>query len=362
MQIFHCAHCQQVLFFENTQCVRCGHTLAYLPDLDVLGSLEPAGDGEWRSPLPHAAGRVYRLCQNYTQANVCNWAVPVTDPRPLCWACRFTRVLPDLRQPGHPAAWYRLEVAKRRLLYSLRQLQLPLATKDDDPARGLAFAFLADPDGPGEVPVLTGHCHGVITINVAETDDVEREQRRRQFHEPYRTLLGHFRHESGHYYWERLLQDRPRLDAFRALFGDERLDYQEALTRHYHDGAPADWPARFLSAYASAHPWEDWAETWAHYLHMTDAVDTAVACGLALHPRHPEEPSFALPAQRGRLGAFAERLTQWFALTSVLNNLNRSLGLPDGYPFLLSTLAIEKLRFLHETIAAVEGARHAQGQ
>ena len=356
MNVFHCAHCQQQLFFENVRCVRCGHPLAYLPDLKVVGSLEPAGGDLWHSPLPQAAGRVYRLCANYHRENVCNWAVPTTDPQPLCWSCRFTRVIPDLRQPGHKAAWYRLEVAKRRLLYSLLHLGLPLTPKSDDPAHGLAYEFLADSDVPGATPVLTGHHNGVITINVAEADDVEREQRRHQLHEPYRTLLGHFRHESGHYYWDRLLQHSPRLAAFRLVFGDERADYSEALTWHYQRGAPTDWPQRFISAYASAHPWEDWAETWAHYLHMTDALETALACGLSLQPLRPDEPSLQPTARGDRLGAFDHMLTAWFSLTYVLNNLNRSLGWPDSYPFILSTPAIDKLRFIHETIAAASHA------
>jgi hypothetical protein len=224
--------------------------------------------------------------------------------------------------------------------------------KADDPAEGFAFAFLADPGEPGAAPVLTGHANGVITIHVAEAADVEREQRRQQLHEPSRTLLGDVRHESGHYYWERLLREHPRLEAFRVLFGDERVDYGQALTQHYHHGAPADWPERCVSAYASAHPWEDWAETWAHYLHMTDALETAVACGLALQPLRPDEPAVPPLAQGGHLGAFAERLPHWFALTYVLNNLNRSLGVPDAYPFILAPPVLDKLRFVHDTIAA----------
>jgi hypothetical protein len=167
-----------------------------------------------------------------------NWAVPAANPEPLCRSCRFTRVIPDLTQPGHRDAWYRLEVAKRRLLYSLLRLGLPLANKVEDPVHGLAYEFRSDPDVLGTAPVLTGHCNGVITINVAEADDAEREKRRRQMHEPYRTLLGHFSHESGHYYWDWLPQASDRLDAFRDLFGDEREDYSEALTRHYQQGGP----------------------------------------------------------------------------------------------------------------------------
>jgi hypothetical protein len=350
MHIFHCDYCQQLIFFENVQCVHCGHLLAYLPDLEVVGSLEPVSEDLWRSPLPQAAGLLYRLCENYSRENVCNWAVPAADPEPLCRSCRFTRVIPDLTQPGHRDAWYSLEVAKRRLLYSLLRLGLPLANKVEDPVHGLAYEFRSDPEVQGTTPVLTGHCNGVITINVAETDDAEREKRRRQMHEPYRTLLGHFRHESGHYYWDRLLQSSDRLDAFRDLFGDEREEYSEALTRYYQQSAPPDWSQRFVSAYASAHPWEDWAETWAHYLHMTDTLETAAACGLALQPLRPDEPALQSAAQGGSLSSFERLIDDWFPLTYVLNNLNRSLGLPDGYPFVLSPAVIAKVRFVHETV------------
>ena len=353
MQVFHCDHCQQLIFFENTQCVNCHHPLAYLPDLGVVGSLDPAGEHLWRSPLPQTQGRHYRLCENYTQENVCNWALPAADPAPLCQACRLTRVIPDLSQPGNKEAWYKLEVAKRRLLYSLLQLGCPVTNKTDDPEHGLAYEFLTAPETPGAAPVLTGHAHGVITVNVAEADDAERERRRRQLHEPYRTLLGHFRHEVGHYYWDRLVQDRLRLAPFRAVFGDERADYRQALQAYYHQGPPADWQQRCVSAYASAHPWEDWAETWAHYLHMTDTLETAAACGLSLRPRRADEPALqAASVPSGGSGSFDQLIDNWFPLTYVLNNLNRGLGLPDGYPFVLSTPAIDKLRFVHETIRA----------
>src|SRR5689334_7822508 len=265
MKVFRCDHCRQLVFFENVRCVHCGHALAFLPDLGVLGSLEPAGNDLWRTPIPRATGRAYRLCANYTGSNVCNWALPADDPDPLCPSCRLTRVIPDLGKPGRHEAWYKLEVAKRRLVYTLLALRLPVADKVADPERGLAFEFLAEPDDPAAARVLTGHANGVITVNVAEADDAERERRRVQMHEPYRTLLGHFRHESGHYYWDRLVNDSDRLDGFRALFGDERADYAEALRRHHAQGPPAGWPDRFVTAYASAHPWEDWAESWAHY-------------------------------------------------------------------------------------------------
>lgn len=353
MKIFHCDHCQNLVFFENIRCVNCGNTLAFLPDLAEMASLEPVGDGRWRSPEPTAKGRIYRLCQNYSKENVCNWVVPAEDPHALCSSCRLTQVIPNLGKPGHPEAWYRLEVAKRRLVYTLLGLKLPIVNKADDPDQGLSFEFLADQDQPDNKKVLTGHDNGVITINVAEADDAEREKRRLQLHEPYRTLLGHFRHEVGHYYWDRLIRDSNRLYEFRNRFGDEREDYAAALQRYYQQGPPPHWQDRYVTAYCSSHPWEDWAETWAHYLHMVDTLETAAACGLSLRPRRPDEPVLRPdPSLQNGISASVDRMVEnWFPLTYVLNNLNRGLGLPDGYPFVLAPTAIDKLRFVHETIS-----------
>jgi hypothetical protein len=352
MKIFHCGHCQQLIFFENSRCVSCNHPLAYLPDLGVVASLDPAGGNMWRcAAMSGAEARMYRLCGNYDRENVCNWAVPAADSDPLCKSCRLTRVIPDLSHPGHKEAWYRLEVAKRRLVYSLLGLGLPLRNKVDDPAHGLAFEFLADSPVSGTAPVLTGHKAGVITISVAEADEAQREERRLQLHEPYRTLLGHFRHEIGHHYWEQLIQHGSRIHAFRQLFGDERYDYNQALQRYYQSGAPADWQRRFVSAYASSHPWEDWAETWAQYLLMADTLETATACGISLRPHRPDEPSLRPDAYDTSLQPFERMMDGWFPLTYALTNLNRSLGLADSYPFVLSTTAIDKLRFVHETLS-----------
>lgn len=351
MKVFDCDHCGQLVFFENVFCLSCGHALAYLPDLGVIGSLEPLGDGLWRSPLPEAAGHSYRLCSNYSQLNVCNWAVPSSDPNPLCRSCRLTRVIPDLSRPGNKEALYKLEVAKRRLVYTLLALNLPLVCREEDDRAGLAFEFLADPDDPDEPRVLTGHAEGLITVNIAEADDAERERRRLLLHEPYRTLLGHFRHESGHFYWDRLIRDTQWIDHFRSMFGDERADYGQALQLHYTNGPPGNWQERFISAYAAAHPWEDWAETWAHYLHMTDTLEIAAACGVQLQPRHPSAPSLSgVPDPVRDPRSFDTLMTSWLPLTYMLNNLNRGLGQPDAYPFVLSQAVTEKLRFVHRTI------------
>lgn len=357
MKIFHCDHCGNLVFFENVHCLSCGHALAYAPDVADVLSLAAGDDGLWVAAKHGVEGRRYRLCANYDRENVCNWAIPAADAEPLCVSCRLTRTIPDLTVPGHKEAWYRLEVAKRRLVYGLLGLGLPVVNKTVDPERGLVFDFLAD----GDTPVLTGHSDGVITINVAEADDAERERRRLQMHEPYRTLLGHVRHEIGHYYWERLLAaDAPRLAAFRERFGDERADYAAALQRHYDEGAPEQWQERFISAYATSHPWEDWAETWAHYLHMTDALETAAACGLSLRPRRADEPALEIRGEERPRSPFERKIDAWFPLTYVLNNLNRGLGMPDGYPFVLSTPVIEKLAFVHDTVlGAVQPAERS---
>lgn len=362
MKVFHCDHCRQLVFFENSECTHCGHLLAYLPDLNAMAALDPAGDGSWTSPWPKAAGRHYRLCANYTQHGICNWTVPAADPDALCRSCRLTEIIPNLERPGSKVHWQKLEAAKRRLIYSLVTLNLPICSRAEDAANGLAFNFVADADNPDDTPVLTGHNEGLITVNIAEADDAERERRRLQLHEPYRTLLGHLRHESGHYYWDRLIRDSTRIDVFRSVFGDERADYEQALKAHYAQrGPPADWQQRFASAYATTHPWEDWAESWAHYLHMTDTLEIAAACGLSMNPPREEDPQLSQAptlAASGQAG-FDVLINAWFPVTYLLNNLNRGLGVADAYPFVLSPPAVDKLRFVHDTIAGPRPAASA---
>ena len=218
-------------------------------------------------------------------------------------------------------------------MYTLQQLRLPLLSKNVDAEHGLAFQFKAET--PGE-PALTGHANGLITINIAEADDAIREQRRANLHEAYRTLLGHFRHESGHYYWDRLV---PGTDQSGSVFArcsamNSRIT-QRRCSGIIEQGATADWQTGFISAYASSHPWEDWAETWAHYLHMIDVTDTAVSCGLTLRPRHPNDPLLEVDPKLIRRRRFEAVIDAWFSVTYVLNNLNRSLGQQDAYPFVL---------------------------
>jgi hypothetical protein len=352
MKTFHCTHCQNLIFFENVRCLSCDQSLAFLPDWKTMAALIQSGDGSWKPEMSAFKGPSYRLCENHDKASVCNWAVPADDPQTLCRSCRLSRVIPDLANPRNPTAWYRLEVAKRRMLYTLIGLGLPFAPKKEDGDSGLAFEFLEDSTDGDAKRVLTGHDNGLITLNIAEADDVYREKQRTLQNEPYRTLLGHFRHEIGHYFWDRLISNSPKLDPFRTMFGDERADYQAALQRHYGEGPPANWEQQFISAYATAHPWEDWAESWAHYLHMVDALETAGAAGLALRPKRSDEPKMQPPPDplNPKNRDFDSMIESWLSLTYVLNNLSRGLGLPDSYPFVLSPAVIEKLRFIHDLI------------
>ncbi|GGO88978.1 hypothetical protein GCM10011348_45670 [Marinobacterium nitratireducens] len=355
MKIFTCDSCGQTLYFDNVQCTRCGHRLGFLPDRLDLAALDPAGNDEWYTS--DGAEHRYRQCANYAESGACNWMLPAADPEAFCIACRLNHTIPDLRTPGNRQLWQRLEAEKRRLIYSLLRLGLPLLSKQQDAEGGLAFDFLADdPAGAFNETgrVLTGHEAGLITLNIAEADDAVREQLRQQMAEPYRTLLGHFRHESGHYYWDRLVRDGQWLGEFRALFGDESLDYGQAMQRHYRQGPPAGWQTRFVSAYASSHPWEDWAETWAHYLHIADTLETARAFGLRVSPRAEgsEDNSAGVHFDPYDCEDFALLIEQWLPITYALNSLNQSMGQADIYPFILAPKAIEKLSFVHRVVRA----------
>ena len=350
MQLFECQNCGQPLYFENTRCESCGLRLGYLPERGVVTALQPA-EGLWRSLA--APDEPYRFCANAEQ-DVCNWLVRADHPDAYCAACRYNRMIPDLAQPDHLLQWRLLEFAKHRLFYTLLKLRLPLATRAEDP-NGLAFDFLSD-SGPvhsGGTPVMTGHENGLITINLAEADNAERERRRSLMGEPYRTLLGHFRHEIAHYYWDRLIADSPSLDGFRRVFGDERQDYGEALKRHYAVGPPPDWPHDFVTAYASSHPWEDFAETWAHYFHMIDTLETARAFGLSVHAKLIKTADLEAKIDFDAYRADMDRIIEaWLPLTFAVNSLNRSMGMPDLYPFVLGPGVINKLTFIHDRIDA----------
>jgi hypothetical protein len=355
MKIFSCSTCAQLVFFENVRCTRCGSALGYLPDHAAIGALTEV-DGFLMSNLASAKGEKYRLCQNSIDHGVCNWAVPIADDNPYCRGCRLNDVIPNLSHPGALLAWARMEHAKKRLLYTLFQLGLPVQSQREKKG-GLVFSF-KESDVPAS-PVLTGHDDGRITLNIAEADNPGREKLREQLGETYRTLLGHFRHEIGHYYWDVLVRDTDELKAFRGLFGDPDESYEAELKRHYEVGPPPDWQASYVSAYATMHPWEDWAETWAHYLHIVDTLGTARSYGLAIRPEQGDDskvPSgLGMTARRLDFDDFDDLIGGWLPLTFALNSLNRAMGLPDLYPFILSEPAIKKLRFVHEVIERAVG-------
>ena len=299
MKLFVCQSCGNVLYFENRTCGRCGHQLAFLPEKVTLSAIE--GDGaSWKTFADGGEGRI--LCAN-AGLDACNWLIEPGETSGYCRACRHNGTVPDLSEPSRLAAWRELELAKHRLFYSLIRWKLPLKTRAEDPAHGLIFNFLADDPAAGQ-KVMTGHDNGLITIALTEADDIERERRRLEMGEPYRTLLGHFRHEVGHYFWDVLVRDGGKLEACRAVFGDDSIDYGEALRRHYAEGAPPDWQQRFVSAYATTHPWEDFAETWAHYLHIVDTLDMASEFGMEVRSaRGPDRR----PVRTHRLRSLSDR-------------------------------------------------------
>lgn len=347
MKLFECQNCGLLVYFENVRCERCGAMLGFRPETAELTALTPVSEGVWRAL--DGSGEDKRLCAN-AEVAACNWLVPAASPETFCASCRKNRTIPDLSVAQNLVLWRRLELSKHRLVYSLLRLGLPLDAKTAEDECGIAFDFLADTDPAN--PVLTGHLNGLITINIAEADDAEREARRSALNEPYRTLLGHFRHEVGHYYWNLLVRDGGLTGPFRALFGDESADYGEALRVYYANGAPPDWQQRHVSAYASAHPWEDFAETWAHYLHIVDTLETANAFGMRVRPRlgGDDAMSVAVYFDPYADGPFERIIGAWLPLTYAVNSLNRSMGQPDLYPFVLEPAAIEKLGFIHRMV------------
>lgn len=350
MKLFSCDHCGHLVYFENDHCERCGRMLGYVAEDNALVSLD---GGPELFTAPALQGRAFRYCANAAHA-ACNWLVPdLPGHGPFCRACQHNGIIPAIVTPDDLGHWQAIERAKKRLVYSLLRFNLPLATRSEDALHGLIFQFLAD--APTGARVLTGHLAGEITIALSEADDAERERRRAEFGEPYRTLLGHFRHEIGHYYWDLLVGGHPaELEAFRAVFGDERSDYRSALANHHQAGPPPDWQQSYISAYATAHPWEDFAETFAHYLHLVDTTEMASAFGLRLRPvvDGGEELSARIAYDPYARGDVAELMDNWVPLASLINNLNRAVGQPDAYPFVLGPVVVEKLGFIGRLLNA----------
>jgi hypothetical protein len=355
MKLFECQNCGQLIYFENTQCERCGHALGFLPDAAMMTALEPNGAGVFTPLADRKRSVVY--CDNFNHG-ACNWLIDAGGDG-LCQACKLNRTIPDLGIPENLRRWRRIEVAKHRLVYSLLRLGLPVVSKTVEPETGIAFDFLAPPPGEdGQGKILTGHDNGEITLNVAEADDAIRAEIREKMHEPYRTLLGHFRHEIAHYYFQRLVDGKKDYGLFRETFGDETMDYNQALQAYYANGAPGDWRNRHISAYASSHPHEDWAETFAHYLHMVDTLETAYAFGLRIKPRAGQDANLktSVTFDPYTQSDFETIIEAWLPTTFAVNSINRSMGIDDLYPFVISPEVTAKLKVAHE-IARSYGAK-----
>lgn len=329
MKSFQCT-CGNTLFFESSRCLACGLDVGYEPGLGVIRRLD----------------KKFRLCANGQRHAACNWLVPAGSGEAFCASCRLNRTIPDLGNALNRHHWSLMEAAKRRLLHTLIGFQISLPTLAEDPLNGLAFDIVSTTLDPA---ATTGHLSGVITVSLEEADDTWRQINRQQLGEASRTLLGHFRHESGHYLWYRYLSrldwDHPSRTAFRTLFGNDSFDYGSALARYYQQGPPANWQQHYISAYAASHPWEDWAETWAHYLQMVDGIETCEELGiqadLAPLPAGLEARSNAEDA------SFRALLQRWISLATMLNEISRSFGAPVLYPYVISPAVADKLRLAH---------------
>jgi hypothetical protein len=345
MRVFSCGNCGQLVFFDNNACLRCRSPLGYLhsrSEIVALTEVEPGRFVDLSGPV-----RSWARCAT-APITGCNWLVPYGSDS-MCSSCALTRTRPADDDDEGLAELVEAERAKRRLLFQLAQLKLPVESRDDEPGKGLAFDLLSS----SETKVITGHDNGVITLDLAEVDDEHREQLRRQLNEPYRTVLGHFRHEIGHYYWNILVDGGDTLDACRALFGDDRADYAAAVKAHYdaEEQPRSAWSASYISHYATMHPYEDWAESFAHYLHILDALQTARAFRLG---RRPDEDVLADsdedPTRPQGIETFGDVVDLWLELSYGLNQVNRSMGRPDLYPFVLTPTVIRKLAFVDRVV------------
>lgn len=324
MRVYACPACGARLFFGALHCLGCGAAPVYDPERDAYAEGPP--------------------CANRDGIG-CDWIAGTSG---FCRACAMTGTIPDLGPGENRRLWADTEAAKRWTLAALGRWGW---YRDADPGPRPVFHLLSETTSGGPEPVTMGHAAGVVTINVTEADPAERVARREALKERLRTLAGHFRHEIAHALFERLAARVGFVERFREIFGDEREDYGAALQRHYADGPPEGWRGRFITAYATAHPHEDWAECAAHAMHLTDMLDSAVATGL--EGRGLPRPGTDVYARR----AAAWVLARAARLGIAINQINRSIGLPDPYPFVLTAGVRRKLAFAHRWLAAgPEGA------
>jgi hypothetical protein len=360
MQTYRCK-CGNRLYFDNSICLVCQREVGWCEGCGRLTALEAVTvnngttTGEYHCSYADC-GKVVRKCHNYVVENVCNRCYLVDNVPPagqvdaggggvpsnqLCNACVLTETIPDLSIAGNHEKWARLEAAKRRLLYTLDRLGLPYANAMPK----LSFDFKADIQRPNnewrnagatEI-VYTGHADGKITINLREADDATREALRVKFHEAHRTLIGHFHHEIGHYYWQMLVQRRREAECIK-VFGDHIAPpYQDAMAAYYQNGPRAGWQSSFISAYASSHPWEDFAETFALYLDMVSVLDTATHLFKSVRANYRARSVATLVERFGEVGV-------------LVNEFNRTVGLLDLVPDVVVPPVAAKLEFIHSLV------------
>lgn len=339
MKIFQCGHCDYPLYFENIICENCNHLSGYRDsDRKMLTFALGA------SLLSDREKIEYKFCKN-KEYEVCNWLVEKGDSNDYCNACQLNRTIPNLSNKKNFEKWKNLEIAKHRLIYQLQKIGLALPSKMSND-EGLCFDFISRQNNP---KIMTGHYNGVITILLREADSVLREKMRKQFSESYRTLIGHLRHEVGHYFWDRLVAiNKDVLAEFRVIFGNEQQNYSDALQKYYIEGAPQNWQESFISKYATSHAWEDWAETWAHYLHIMDMVETAHFFGLNVEPMDMlKNMKTKISFDPYTVKDFDEIISKSVPLSFAVNSINRAMGISDVYPFVITPGVVNKMKFIH---------------
>ncbi len=350
MRLYRCDNCGNAIHFDNRTCINCGFRLGFVPEALSMHTVTLDADGErWRRLDQQQFA--YRFCPNAAW-DICNWLVPADSEQPFCQCCRHNGLVPDPTTEVGLKRWRAICEAQRHLFYSFLRWDLPRPTRQEDPQGGLIFDLKDDEilaDGSCK-PALIGHDEGRIVIRAAEADDLTREQMREQLNEPYRTLLGHFRHETGHFIWNKLVRDHNKLDSFRAIFGDDTRDYQEALDDHYHNGPAPGWGSNYISYYATTHPWEDFAECFAHVLHIVDSLETAHIYGIALAPQSHKELSADAHFDPYAVLDFNKIAEIWIPLSVAMNSIHHSMGERDLYPFILTPAITAKLSYVHQLI------------
>ncbi|HEV7310343.1 zinc-binding metallopeptidase family protein [Ensifer sp.] len=360
MRLYRCNVSGLPLYFDNHFSVGAANApVGFVADTLTLHTLSPSGNGLWT--IPSRPGETWRFCAN-AAIDGSNWLVRSDDTNLLAIPARYNRLIPNTDTAEGLERFHRIGAAQRHLFYSILRFDLPCPGREVDPEGGLVFDFLEDAvEGSGGVsPAMTGHQDGLITLRAAEADDAIREAVRVSMGEPYRTLLGHFRHEIGHFYFQQLVRYGPVLDEARALFGDERVDYQAALQRYYSDGPPVDWQDGFISPYAASHPSEDFAECWAHLFHIVDTLETTRSFGLSIDPFRHLDLQAEVDFDPYRAESAQQLVDAWVPISLALNSFQRSMGERDIYPFVLSPPVVAKLDFINRLIAAARRDRSSQ--